>query len=90
MTSYNHSELHKEHNSIRREAQIKDWSNPEKKLERSVGMRVVLDDNVFEKINEKIISREIINRKTMMEFLSTDIIDYIISINNNKRLNKIK
>jgi hypothetical protein len=90
MSSYNHSELHKEHNSIRREAQIKDWSNPEKKLERSVGMRVVLDDNVFEKINEKIISREIINRKTMMEFLSTDIIDYIISINNNKRLNKIK
>jgi len=89
-TDYNNSDLHKEHNSIRKKAQIKDWANPEKKLARSMAMRFNLDDFVFQKINEKIISKEIINRKTMLEFLSIDMIDYIISINNNPRINKEK
>jgi len=87
---YNHSELHKQHDTIRKNAQLKDWSNPEKKIERSIKMRVQFDEYVFNKINENILSKNITNRKTMLDFLSGNMIDYIISINSNKRLYKLR
>jgi hypothetical protein len=85
---YNNSDLHKEHNIIRKEAQLKDWSNPEKKLIRSKNMRIVFDDSVWENVRKKTIIGEIKNRKTLINYLNTEpVLDYLISINKNKRLN---
>lgn len=85
---YNSSELHKEHNEIRREAQIKDWSNPEKKNARSKSMRIKFDDFVWDNIRTNIVSKNIFNRKSLLEFLNTEnMLNHVISINKNDRLN---
>jgi len=85
---YNTSELHKEHNEIRREAQIKDWLNTEKKDIRSKSMRIKFDEFVWDNIRTNIVSKNIFNRKSLLEFLNTEnMLNYVISINKNARLN---
>ena len=88
--SYNHSELHKEHDIIRKNAQIEDWSNPEKKELRSKSMQVKFDSFIWDSIRENIISKQIINRKTLLEHINNNLIQYLISINKNDRLNRLQ
>ena len=88
--AYNHSDLHASQTEIRRSAMISDWAEPERRSWRESQMKVHFDEYVFEKINENILSKRIIGRATMLEYLSSDLIGHIISINNNKRLNNLK
>jgi len=90
MKWYNGSDLHKLHNTIRKNAQIKDWSIPEKKLLRSKSMQVKFDDFMWGDIRSNIISGVISNRKTLLEYINNNLIDHLILINKNKRLNKLK
>jgi intein/homing endonuclease len=84
---YNNSELHSEHNEIRKQAQLKDWSNPEKKELRSKGMKIKFDSFIWDSIRTNIVNNKIVNRKTLIEFLNTDnIVNHTISINKNDRL----
>jgi len=84
---YNNSELHSEHNEIRKQAQLKDWSNPEKKELRSKGMKIKFDSFIWGSIRTNIVNNKIVNRKTLIEFLNTDnIVNHTISINKNDRL----
>lgn len=86
---YNNSKLHRNHNEIRREAQLKDWSDPQKRALRSKNMRIVFDEFIWEGVRKNIINGEIKNRKTLIEYLNTTpILDHVISINNNRRLEK--
>ena len=84
---YNGSELHKEHNKIRKEAQLKDWSDPVKKEIRSKAMQVKFDEFVWDSVRTNILTKNIFNRKTLLEFLNSEhILNHVISINKNNRL----
>jgi hypothetical protein len=86
---YNHSDLHTQHNILRKDAQLKDWSNPEKKKVRSKAMQIKFDSIIWELIRKNIINKKIKNRKTLVEFLNEDEqLNHIISINTNRRLHR--
>ena len=87
---YNHSDLHKEHDKIRKIAQLKDWSNADKKEYRSKQMRVSIPENVFISINKAILNKQITKRDDMIDFINNNHIDDILQVNTNKRLQKLR
>jgi len=87
---YNNSDLHKEHDKIRKEAQIKDWSNPEKRKERSLGMQVVIPNSVFESMRNEMLTGEIKNREDYINTINKKYVDVILENNTNDRLHKLK
>lgn len=87
---YNHSDLHKEHDKIRKTAQLKDWSNPNKKEYRSKQMRVSIPENVFISINKAILNKQITKRDDIIDFINNNHIDDILQVNSNKRLQKLR
>lgn len=86
---YNHSELHKEHNTIRSNSMKKFWVS-DKKNEAIIKMTIKFDDFIWNEIRESIINRIIYNRKTLLEYINTHLIEHLLEINTNKRLHKIK
>jgi hypothetical protein len=84
---YNGSELHKEHNKIRKEAQLKDWSDPVKKEIRSKAMQIKFDEFVWDSVRTNILTKNIFNRKTLLEFLNSEhILNHVIELLNYLRL----
>lgn len=89
MQPYNHSELHKQHNIIRRNNKIEFWRNGN--VERAKRrMTVMFDELIWDNLRNKILSGDIYNRKTMLEYLNNDLIEHLLDINTNKRLHKLK
>lgn len=86
---YNHSELHKEHNVIRSESMKNFWRS-EKKQEAIVKMTVKFDDFIWNELRESIINKIIYNRKTLLEYINTHLMEHLLEINTNKRLHKLK
>ncbi len=68
--AYNGTELHKSHNKIRKEAQVKSWN--ENKESRSKGLRWILTDEFFEKVNEKIKEYPTLNAKELHQKIIND------------------
>ena len=83
---YNESELHKEHDEIRRKNGIERWQDESKRTEYVKNMTVQFDDFMWDSLRKEILSKNIYNRKTLLEYINNNLIGYLKSINNNKRL----
>lgn len=84
---YNHSELHKLHDEIRCKASKESWIG-EGRDNRIKKMNVTFDDFVWQKILDQILAHKIVNRKTMLDYINSKLIDHIIKTNCNRRLEK--
>ncbi|PCI27525.1 hypothetical protein COB55_05645 [Candidatus Wolfebacteria bacterium] len=87
---YNGSDLHKEHNEIRRNVQLRDWSTPGKKEERSEKMKVKFDDLIWSRLRICILNKEIISQNNARDYINSNLIEHLISVNSNKRLERLK
>ena len=88
MQPYNHSELHKQHDEIRRKSKIEFWKNGNVEQAKR-RMTVAFDDFMWNKIREAILGKIIYNRNTMLEYINTYLIEHLLEINTNKRLHKL-
>ena len=88
MQPYNHSELHKQHDEIRRKNKIEFWKNGNVEQAKR-RMTVAFDDFMWNKIREAILGKIIYNRNTMLEYINTYLIEHLLEINTNKRLHKL-
>ena len=83
--AYNESELHKQHNEIRRVATAKSWEG-NGRTNRIQKMNIHFDDFIWDSLRDNILGKKIVNRKTMLEYINGNLIDHLIEINDNKRL----
>ena len=83
--AYNESELHKQHNEIRKVATAKSWEG-NGRTNRIQKMNIHFDDFIWDSLRDNILGKKIINRKTMLEYINGNLIDHLIEINDNKRL----
>lgn len=84
---YNNSELHKEHNAIRRDVMRNEWVGEGRQI-RIEKMNIHFDNYIWSSILDKILTHEINGTKSMLEYINANLIDHIISINCNRRLNR--
>lgn len=82
---YNESELHKQHDEIRRIASAKSWEG-DGRTNRIQKMNVHFDEIIWDALRSNILSKVITNRKTMLDYINSNLIDHLILINNNRRL----
>lgn len=85
--AYNESELHKQHDEIRKVATTKSWEG-NGRTNRIQKMNIHFDDFIWDSLRDNILHKKIVNRKTMLEYINNKLIDHLIEINNNKRLEK--
>ena len=83
--AYNESELHKQHDEIRRVATAKSWEG-NGRTNRIQKMNIHFDDFIWDSLRDNILGKKIVNRKTMLEYINGNLIDHLIEINDNKRL----
>ena len=83
--AYNESELHKQHNEIRKVATSKSWEG-NGRTNRIQKMNIHFDDFIWDSLRDNILGKKIVNRKTMLEYINGNLIDHLIEINDNKRL----
>lgn len=88
MQPYNHSELHKQHDEIRRRNKIEFWKNGNA-VQAKRRMTVAFDDFMWDKLREAILDKIIYNRNTMLEYINSYLIEHLLEINTNKRLHKL-
>jgi len=82
---YNNSELHKQHDAIRRIASKNSWIG-EGSANRIHKMNIHFDDFIWNSILNEVLAHRITKRKEMLDYINTNLIDYLISINDNRRL----
>lgn len=82
---YNNSDLHKIHDEIRREASKNSWIG-NGRTNRIQKLNVSFDEFIWQKILDEILKHNIVNRQTLLNFINNSLIDYLIKINNNRRL----
>lgn len=83
--AYNESELHKQHDEIRKVATTKSWEG-NGRTNRVQKMNIHFDDFIWDSLRDNILGKKIVNRKTMLEYINDNLIDHLIEINDNKRL----
>lgn len=83
---YNNSELHKQHDAIRREKGIERWKNEEMKETLKKNMKVSFDEHVWNQIDNAVLNNEVKNQNEIIKFVNDNLIDYLISINSSKKL----
>ena len=83
--AYNESELHKQHDKIRKVATAKSWEG-NGRTNRVQKMNIHFDDFIWDSLRDNILHKKIVNRKTMLEYINGNLIDHLIEINDNKRL----
>lgn len=49
-------------------------------------MNIHFDDFIWDSLRDNILGKKIVNRKTMLEYINGNLIDHLIEINDNKRL----
>lgn len=49
-------------------------------------MNIHFDDFIWDSLRDNILGKKIVNRKTMLEYINDNLIDHLIEINDNKRL----
>ena len=84
---YNESELHKQHNEIRRKAVSNSWLGDARKA-RVEKMNIHFDDFMWDSILTEILSHRVQKRNDLLGYINSELIDHLIEINNNKRLEK--
>lgn len=84
--AYNHSKLHEQHNAMRCEVSSKSWIG-EGRTNRIAKIRINLGNQFWEQVDEAICNGIVYNRKTLLEFVNTQLIDDVIASNpQNQRL----
>ena len=83
--AYNESELHKQHDEIRKVATAKSWEG-NGRTNRVQKMNIHFDDFIWDSLRDNILHKKIVNRKTMLEYINDKLIGHLIEINDNKRL----
>ena len=85
-----HIKLHNTFNSAHQREVVKESSKNswlgELRDIRIEKMNIHFDDFIWNSLEENIVNGIIINRNTMLEYINKNLIDYLISINNNRRL----
>jgi hypothetical protein len=89
MQPYNHSELHRQHDEIRRKNKIEFWKNGNVEQAKR-RMTIVFDDFMWNKIREAVLGNIIYNRNTMLEYINTYLIEHLLELNTNRRLHNLK
>ena len=89
MQPYNHSELHKQHDEIRRQNKIDFWQNGNTARAKR-RMTVAFDDYIWDNIRNAVLSNTVYNRLTMLNYINTSLINHLLEINTNKRLHNLK
>ena len=87
---YNHSDLHKEHDAIRSAAMVSYWKNADNRRKSERNMTVIFDDTVWNNIDNGVISGEIYSLKTMIGYINSNLIDYLILTNTSNKLKNYK
>lgn len=82
---YNNSELHKSHNAIRYIATKESWKG-NGRTNRIEKMNIHFDDYMWEHILNEILNHRISKRNDILEYINNNLIEHLIKINNNKRL----
>lgn len=88
--TYNESELHEQHNEIRRIANVKKWENEEKRKAIINNMRVKFDDFVWDEIRKNILNNSITSQNNMIDYINSNLIDHLLLINSSKKLHNYK
>ena len=83
---YNESDLHKEHDEIRRKSNIDKWRDSEIRENTQKKMKISFDDFVWDSIKNAILDGIVYDRKTILNFINENLIDHLIEINDNVRL----
>ena len=83
--AYNQSDLHKQHDQIRKKATKESWVG-NGRINRIKKMTIRFDDFIWSSILDQILQHHITKRKDMLDYINSNLIDYLISINNNRRL----
>ena len=83
--AYNESELHKQHDEIRKIVTAKSWED-NGRTNRIQKMNIHFDDFIWDSLRDNILHKKIVNRKTMLEYINDKLIGHLIEINDNKRL----
>lgn len=89
LNEYNNSELHKQHNEIRSEGMRRFWAEGDTETAKR-RMTVAFDNYVWGEIEKAIFNGTVYNRNSMLEFINTILIEYLLSINTNKRFHKLR
>lgn len=66
-------------------ATAKSWEGNER-TNRIQKMNIHFDDFIWDSLRDNILGKKIVNRKTMLEYINGNLIDHLIEINDNKRL----
>lgn len=77
--------MHNQHNEIRKVATAKSWEG-NGRTNRIQKMNIHFDDFIWDSLRDNILGKKIVNRKTMLEYINGNLIDHLIEINDNKRL----
>ena len=93
MSWADHHRLHRKFNSANqrlkaKESMIESWIG-EGRDNRIKKMNIHFDDFIWSEIENNIVNEKIYNRETLLNFINTNLIDYIIKINCNRRLNHL-
>ena len=87
---YNESELHKEHNAIRRQVNIERWKDETNRKQYCNNMKVKFDDFVWDEIKNNILNGLIKSQNDLVKFINSNLIDYLLTINTSKKLHNYK
>lgn len=88
--AYNESELHKQHNVIRREVNIQRWKDEENRKLYCEHMTVKFDEFVWNKIRQNILNGNINTQNALINYVNENLIDYLLSINTTRKLQHYK
>lgn len=66
-------------------ATAKSWED-NGRTNRIQKMNIHFDDFIWDSLRDNILGKKIVNRKTMLEYINDNLIDHLIEINDNKRL----
>lgn len=82
---YNNSDLHEEHNSIRRIASSESWNGPLRDIRMSK-MKVKFDEYIWNEIRNAILLNHFTTQNQIINFINENLIWYLLKINESKKL----
>jgi hypothetical protein len=83
---YNNSELHKQHDEIRRKSMKEYWSSNTNRVQHVRNMRVEFDEHVWGEIEDAIVSGKIYSQNSMIRYINENLIDYLKTTNVSNKL----
>ena len=88
--AYNESELHMQHNDVRRKVNIDRWQNEENKRRYMNNMRTKFDSYIWDTIRDSILRGDVKTQNDLVKFINNNLIDYLMEINTCKKIARKK